>query len=162
MKRFLGVILLMVLVVAGAKGWRIFKKIRHARRLKISLAKFKLLKLSTQIDSNIVLQIGNFSSSTFKINQVSIDLYTTTEEVLAAQKAPLLSPITITPNKNTLLPIGYKINLPVALNQLKRIGGIATVATNYLTTGKNGLTLVLKGFIEADGVTISINETINV
>lgn len=162
MKKILVGILLFSLLVVGVKGVALYKKFRHSNRLKVRVRKFKLMNLSSEIDSNIVLEIGNFSKSTFKINQVSFEVFTQSGEILARQKAPLQNPITLQPNQNNIIPIAFTINRYVALSELKKIGGTSSVIANFLTDGKHNLKLNLKGFVVAENIKININQTLNV
>ncbi len=162
MKKYIGLIILIFLVIAGKKGVTLFKKFRHAQRLKIGVSKFKLLNISSTIQSNIVLNISNFSNTTFALDQINIDVYTPTGELLAKQVSPLKAPLFISPNQNTTLPIIYKINAPILISEIKKQGGITSVLANFLTSGKKGIPLILKGFIVSGMIEKSINETLTV
>lgn len=162
MKKAISLILVLLVALLGVKGWRIFAKVRHAKRLKIGVEKFKLLNLSLSPSSTIVLTIGNYSPSTFIISQIHIEVYTKKGLLLAEQKEPLVQPITLTPNQNTPLPLSYRINAQVVITALTAIGGLSSVAANYITSGKYGLPVVLKGFVEADHIQIPIEESITI
>ncbi len=160
MKKTRLLISLLILAPLGVTGWHIFKKIRHAKRLTIGVEKFKLLNFSLSPVSNIVLSLGNFSPSTFTISQIKVDAYTENGQVLAAQAAPLAQSFTLQPNQNSTLPLSYTISAQVVISALQGIGGLSSVAANFLTTGKYGLPIVLKGFVEAESISIPIEETL--
>jgi len=162
LKKTLLIISILFLVALGRKGWQTFKKLRHSKRLRLRVKKFKLLRFSKEIDSNIQIEIGNFSASTFRIDQVSLELFTPSGEILARQKAPLFKSIVLKPNQNNVLPIDFAISTSVAVKELNRIGGVSSVIANFLTDNKHGLKLSLRGFVVAENVKIDINQTINV
>ncbi len=139
-----------------------YTKVRHAKRLKIGVKKFKLLSFSLTPVSNIILSLGNFSSSTFVISQIKIDAYTQDGQLLAEQTAPLAQPFSLTPNQNNTLPLSFAINAATVISALKSIGGLSSVAANFLTSGTYGLPIVLKGFVEAENIQIPIEESITI
>lgn len=162
MKKAIVLTVVILTLYLASRGVKLYKKFRHAQRIKISVAKFKLLNLSSEIESNIRLQIGNFSESTFNIQQTKFEVFTPSGHLLAYQKAPLKNPLKLKPNQNNIIPIDFKINTGVALSELKRIGGISTVLANMITGGKNGLKLRLEGFVLAENIKKDINEIIHV
>ncbi|UZO79752.1 hypothetical protein NBT05_12415 [Aquimarina sp. ERC-38] len=162
MKKIIAITVLLMTLLAGHKGWKVVKKLRHAGRLQIGVAKFKIRNLSTTIKSEVILSIGNFSPSTFVIDQIGINIYTTTGELLATQTNPLPSPITLLPNQNSKLPLTYGINTAVLLSQVHKIGGISSILANQITEGKNGLPIVLKGFIASGNLTKDIDQPLTV
>lgn len=162
MKKTLKILLIICIVAILVQGTRLLRKFHHANRLKINVKRFRLINISSEISSSIILEVGNFSKSTFKINQVSIEVFTKSGEILARPKAPLSKPFKLKPNQNNELPIDFQISTPVVLSELKRMGGITSVLSNFLTSGKYGLELQLRGFIVAQNIKIDINQTINV
>ncbi|WP_128755340.1 hypothetical protein [Aquimarina sediminis] len=137
-------------------------KIRHAQRLKIGVEKFKILSLSLHPVSNIILSLGNYSSSTFTISQIKVNAYTIDGQLLAEQSAPLSQSFTLNPNQNSALPLSFVINAAVVIGALKSIGGLSSLAANYLTSGTYGLPIVLKGFVVAENIQIPIEEPITI
>ncbi len=162
MKKIFVVSLLFFVLLASTQGWRIYTKIRHAKRLKIGVQKFKLLSLSLTPVSNIILSLGNFSSSTFTISQIKVDAYTQDGQLLAEQTAPLAQPFILNPNQNSALPLSFSINPTTVISALKSIGGLSSVAANFLTSGTYGLPIVLKGFVEAENIQIPIEESLTI
>ncbi|WP_271729383.1 hypothetical protein [Aquimarina algiphila] len=162
MKKIFVVSLLLFVLLASTQGWRIYTKIRHAKRLKIGVQKFRLLSISLTPVSNIILSLGNFSSSTFTISQIKVDAYTQDGQLLAEQTAPLTQPFTLNPNQNSALPLSFAINATVVIGALKSIGGLTSVAASFITSGTYGLPIVLKGFVEAENIQIPINESLTI
>ncbi|WP_062055870.1 hypothetical protein [Aquimarina longa] len=162
MKKILLVSLLIFIFIASTQGWRIYNKIRHAKRLKIGVQKFKLLNLSLTPVSNIIVSLGNFSSSTFTIAQIKVNAYTQDGKLLAEQTTPLAQPFVLKPNQNSILPLSFTIDTTVVLLALKSIGGLSSLAANYLTTGQYGLPIVLKGFVETENIQVPINQSITI
>ncbi|WP_438712326.1 hypothetical protein ACSTS3_10420 [Aquimarina muelleri] len=162
MKKIVVISLLIFIFIASAQGWRIYTKIRHAKRLKIGVQKFRLLNLSLTPVSNIILSLGNFSSSTFIISQIKVNAYTANGQLLAEQTTPLAQAFTLLPNQNNTLPLSFTIDATTVLNALASIGGLSSVAANYITSGNYGLPIVLKGFVEVENIQIPINESITI
>ena len=167
MKRIIGLIVLIALIFLGKKSWGIIQKIRHAKRLKfaVSSVKFPKLNLSnlfTDIETKVVLLLKNFSSSTFNLEQISIEVFSPSGKLVAEQKTPLKEAFEIKPNKNNELPLTFLISSSNLKALIKEAGGIANVGANFITTGEYGIPLHLKGFVVADGVTIDIDEQITV
>lgn len=162
MKKIVVISLLIFIFIASTQGWRIYTKIRHAKRLKIGVQKFRLLNLSLTPVSNIILSLGNFSNSTFIISQIKVNAYTVSGQLLAEQTTPLAQAFTLLPNQNSTLPLSFTIDATTVLNALASIGGLSSVAANYITSGKYGLPIVLKGFVEVENIQIPIEESITI
>ncbi len=162
MKKIAFLFFFLVVFIASVQGWRVYRKVRHAQRLKIGVQKFKILNFSFTPVSNIVLSLGNFSSSTFMISQIKVAAYTQDGQLLAEQTAPLANSFTLLPNQNSTLPLAFSIKAATVISALQSIGGLTSVAANYLTSGKYGLPIVLKGFVEAENTQIPIHEPITI
>ncbi|MEW7279719.1 hypothetical protein ABW636_14090 [Aquimarina sp. 2201CG1-2-11] len=162
MKKVTFLFFFLVVFIASVKGWRVYRKVRHAKRLKIGVQKFHILNFSFTPISNIVLSLGNFSSSTFMISQIKVNAYTRDGQLLAEQIAPLANPFTLAPNQNSTLPLSFRINAANVISSLRSIGGLTSVAANYLTSGKYGLPIILQGFVEVENTQIPINEPITI
>ncbi len=162
MKKTISLFFFLFVFLASTRGWRIYQKIRHAKRLKIGVQKFQLLSLSLTPISNIVLSLGNFSSSTFTISQIKVNVYTQDGRLLAEQTAPLAQAFALNPNQNNALPLTFAIDARTVLSVLRAIGGLSSVAVKFLTSGTYGLPITLKGFVEAENIQIPIEESITI
>lgn len=162
MKKTIALFFFLFVFLASTRGWRIYKKIRHAKRLKIGVQKFQLLSLSLTPISNIVLSLGNFSSSTFTISQIKVNIYTQDGRLLAEQTTPLAQAFTLNPNQNNALPLTFAIDARTVISSLKTIGGLSSVAVKFFTSGTYGLPIILKGFVEAENIQIPIEESITI
>lgn len=167
MKKIIALIIIIALILVGKKGYGYLTKYRHAKKIKVSVDKFrfpdlKLQNLITDVLTEVTVIIGNFSSTTFNIEQINIDVLDETGQFIAEQKNPLPQAIQLLPNKNNALVLTFLIS-PQHIRQLiKKAGGAINVGTRYLTTGKYGIPLQLKGFVVAEGFSIDINENITV
>lgn len=167
MKKILAVIIIIALILAGKKGYGYLTKYRHSKKIKVNVDKFrfpdlKLQNLITDVLTEVTIIIGNFSSSTFDIEQINIDVLDETGQLIAEQKNPLPKAIKLLPNQNNALVLTFLIS-PHHIRQLiKKAGGAINVGTRYLTTGKYGIPLQLKGFVVAEGFSKDINEKITV
>lgn len=167
MKKIIAVIIIIALVLVGRKGYGYLTKYRHAQRIKINVDSFRfpelnLKSLFTDIVTEVTLTVGNFSSSIFEIDQISVDVLDETGELVAEQKTPLAKAIKIKPNQNNALALTFLISSQHVRQLIKKAGGAINVGARYLTSGKYGIPLTLKGFVVAEGFTIDINEKITV
>lgn len=159
--------IVIALILLGKKGYGYVRKYRHSKRLKISFKgidfpKLKLTSLISDVPTSVGLNIGNFSPSDFELSQISIDVYDEQDNLIAEPRSPLSKPIKLKPNQNNTFPLAYLISAQKIKQIIRNAGGIATVGTNYLTSGSYGILLKLKGFVVAEGLKIEINETITV
>ncbi|MCB0396826.1 MAG: hypothetical protein KDD36_09245 [Flavobacteriales bacterium] len=168
MKRILALIGIVLLLFLGNKGIRLFNKFRHAKRLKFDVQSFSFpdgLKLSNivkDVDVLINQAVANFSKTPFQIEQLNIEVFSPSGKLIAEQKAPLEQPIQIKPNQTTVFPIRFTISPQNMLRLIKEAGGVLTVGANFLSTGEYGIPLRMKGFVDADGITVDIDQNITV
>ena len=115
------------------------------------------------------IQIKNFSSQDYKINQISIDAFTPkTKKKLASQTNIMGSSIIVKAKQETSIPISYKLDVANILNLFKdceaipmdtTIWEIITHPIKIFSELKlRNLKILLKGFIEAEGITLDINQ----
>lgn len=155
-------IFLLFSLIISLKAWRVYSLARHAKRLKISVAKFKILSISLSPESNIVLSVSNYSSTPFSISQLQINIYSSKGILLASQNTPLATSFVAKANSNTPLPLSFTIDAQNIISALKDIGGLTSLAANYLTTGSYGLPITLKGFVVIANYQIPIDESLTV
>jgi hypothetical protein len=161
------IIIIVVVIILGKKAATYVTKYRHAKRLKIRVDDFDfpeldLKSLFSDIQAAVVLGIGNFSSSTFNVEQINVDVFSSTGQLIAEQKSPLTKGINILPNKDNQLALTFLISSNSIKQLIKNAGGTLNVGARKFTTGKYGFPLRLKGFVVAEGFPIDINETIEV
>ena len=159
--------IIVALILLGKKGYGYVRKFRHSKRLKVAFSgiKFPKLKLSNLISDvpvSVGLNIGNFSPSVFTISQINIDVLDQENNLIAEPQSPISQSIQLDPNQNNTFPLSYLISAQKIKQIIQKAGGIASVGTNYLTSGSYGIPLLLKGFVVAEGLKIEINEAITV
>lgn len=167
MKRYIFLFLVFVLVVATTKSYSYLTKYRHAQRLRIGVDSFSFPKLNlsslfSEVITNVIIGINNFSASTFDIQQIGIEVFSESGQLVAEQKSPLSSPIKIEPNMYNTFPLTFLISSHNIRKLIKESGGSVNVGANYLTSGNYGIPLHLKGFVVAEGLSIAIDQTIEV
>ena len=167
MKQFISIIVLILLLFAGKKGYGLYKKYRHAKQLKFFVAGIQLPILQlTDIIQPVTLTIRqaitNFSTSNFTLSALNIDAYTPSGKLVAQQKQPLNQPIQIKPNQTTEIPLQFELSPQTLIQLIRENGGVFTAGSNYLTTGTYGIKLRLKGYVQAEGFDIDIDQTITV
>lgn len=167
MKKLIVLPLIIALLFIGKKSWGYYNKYHHANRIKVGVESFNfptlnLSSLLSDIELNINIELGNFSPSTFNITQINVDVFDVDGKLIAEQTTPLKNKVVMTPNENTTLPLAYNISSGQLNNLIMAAGGYISVGQNYITSGKYGIKINLKGFVDADGFTIAINETMTV
>lgn len=167
MKKLIVLIITIALLLFGKKGWGYINKYRHADRIKVGVESFSFPKLNlssilSDIVMNININLGNYSPSSFNISQINVDVFDKEGKLIAEQKNPLAEGIQIAANQNTILPLTYLISSGQLNKLIIGAGGYASVGAKYLTTGKYGINIHLKGFVQAEGFNISINEKVSV
>ena len=167
MKRYIFLFLVFVLVAATTKSYSYLTKYRHAQRLKIGVDSFSFPKLNlssifNEILVNVIIGVNNFSPSLFNLEQINVEVYSQSGDLVAEQKSPLLSPIKVQPNRYNTLPLTLLISSHNVAKLIKESGGTVSVGASYLTSGSYGIPLHLKGFVVAEGLSIAIDQTIQV
>lgn len=168
MKPIWGVLIISILVLAGRQGYKLLRKIKHAQRLTTSVQSFQLPKdfhlknLIQDIDATLTIAIQNFSNSSFLVNQLNLQIESTAGQLIASQSRPLSNPVSIKPNEVNPITIQIKLTPQQVRTLIGLAGGLAKVAGNWLSTGKYGIPLLVKGFVEIDGVSIDLNQTLSI
>jgi Sec-independent protein translocase protein TatA len=162
------------IVVLAVVYWKKIKslgelavKAIHAKRLKFSLDSFEftngisLTNLASGVPTKVFQKIANFSPSTFTISQINIDVFDQQGNLLAEQSNPLAEgqAIEIAPQKSTILTLSYVLSAQKLKQLAKKSGGVLRIIKRFLSRGDYGMTIVLKGFVVAEGIKIDINET---
>ena len=167
MKKILTALTIILLFVLGKKSYTYYKKYRHSKRLKISVRDVKIPKLNlssllSDILAKVHLNIENFSPSNFSIQQISIDIFGTSGKLVAEQKNPLKEALTLKPNQSNIIALTFLISSHQLAQLIKEAGGIANVGANFLSSGKYGIPIRLKGFVVAENFTIDIDESLTI
>lgn len=167
MKKVIGFVIVIVLVFLGRQGYVKIIKLRHAQRLKIAVENFTIPKINisslfTNVPINLTLSLKNFSKSAFNLEQINVEVFSLSGELIAEQTNPLQESKKLLPNQSNLLPLSFLISPQNFKNLIRETGGITSVGANFLTSGKYGIPLRLKGFVVAEGFKVDINETITV
>lgn len=174
------IIIVALVVLTFGIAWRYYKKIKDTEKLKIGETSLRATKKIEKLDDLVdVLQNGlrmkgfieirNFSGRDYTLNQISLDCYSPkTEKLIAEQTNIMQNNITLLNRQVTNIPLEYKIDIMNALSLFKESGVIPEDATLWQVITKPGtywagidlkkLSMKLKGFIQAEGITLSVNE----
>ena len=177
------IIILAIVILTFGIAWKYYKKIKEAEKLKIgstSLSTTKKLKsFSDLVDifkNGLQLKgyvsIRNFSNSDYTLNQIKVDCYTPkTNKLLAEQTNIIQNNIVLKAKQETNIPLEFTVNVLKALSLFKECSVIpedwtvwkiiAQPMQAYEIIKMNNLKMKLKGFIQAEGITLSINENYN-
>lgn len=174
-------ILIIVLVILTlGLGYKYYKKAKDTEKLKIGNLSLKATKKIKDFNDVIdvfkngmilkgFVQIRNFSGQDYTLNQISIDGFAPISNKLIAEQTNITKHDILLKNKQeTNIPLEYKVDILSALSLFKESGVIPEDATlwniithpskYYETTQLNKLKVILKGFIEAEGITLNINQ----
>jgi hypothetical protein len=163
-------VFLMILVAVGYAYWR---KYRQAQKLSFGVDGIKPNVSSVADVSKILLTganipvtlkpvINNYSPSTFKIQQLKLDIYSEDgKNLLGSQNLPLNSTALVQPNSKTVLSLNYSFNPVAFFNSAGRKLGISELVDWY--TGKSiGIKLKLSGFVVAEGIKVNLDQVITI
>ncbi len=166
------VVISVIVILLSAAAFFVYKKVSDVKKIEIQGFSVKIkienigdvLKVVKEILTNgvtaeCVAEIYNFSNSSFSIDSLKIDLFN--DEIQMSRQSETVSNISIKPGKNT-------IRIPVVISSIGlrslniNLLNALEIVRNYYQTGKIGKTLTAKGFVEYHGITININETVNI
>ena len=174
------ILIIVVVILTLGLAYKYYKKAKDTEKLKIGNISLKATKsinnLSDIIDvfqNGLLLkgfvQIRNFSGQDYILNQISIDGFTPTSNKLIAEQTNITQKdILLKSKQETNIPLEYKVDIISALSLFKESGVIPENSTiwnivsqpakYYDSSNLNKLKIVLKGFIEAEGITLNINQ----
>ena len=175
-------IIVFIIITLGA-AYKYYKKYKGAEKLKIanvSLSSEKPLdSLQSIVDAfqnglNLTgfIEVKNLSNQDYTLNQLNVDAFTpTTITLIGEQTNFLTSNIILKSKEATNIPISFNVNIMNALSLFKESGVIPQDTTLWQVITHpmkyfdvidlNKLRVKLKGFIEAEGITLSINQDQN-
>jgi hypothetical protein len=157
---------------------RYYRKYRNAEKLRLAGIDIRpVQKLKTLVDLTKVLAQGldlqghvtvrSFADVDYMLNQMSLDLMTPKDAFLAEQVNVMQSDLIIVKQAETKIPVKYKVNVLSVMSLLTDSGVIPPgtqiwqVATIIKDFDLSKLRVKLKGFVQAEGIDIKIDETIN-
>ena len=183
MVNFKKILILGLVILTCGIAWKYFKKISGAKKISIGEIILKPeKKISTFSDLVDVFKNGlkltgfvairNFSGSTYKLNQINVDCYTPkTNSILAEQTNINANEIVLMPNQITNIPFEFKVDIINSLLLFKECEVIPAEWTiwkiiahpveAYKVIELKKLKMKLKGFVQAEGITLPIDQDYN-
>ncbi|MFH2141963.1 MAG: hypothetical protein ABIJ97_06045 [Bacteroidota bacterium] len=180
MLRLKNIIIVAIVILTLGIAWRYYKKYKDSEKLKIGETSLRATKkienfndLVDILKNGLLLkgfvEIRNFSGRDYTLNQISLDCFTPkTEKLMAEQTNIIQNNISLKKKQITNIPLEYKIDIMNALSLFKESGVIPEEATLWQVVTHPGqywsgmdlkkLKMKFKGFIQAEGITLSINE----
>ena len=165
------VILAVVFVAVVTLATNVVKALQASKRVKPRILSFKpnfkissLFDLSNLRTMPVTVRVGldNFSSETFKLNQVYFELYDREGvTLLANQTLPLSSSIDLKPNATTEIDFQLEVNSGEGLRYFKDGVSLKDILS-FTTGGQLGKKLLMKGFVVAEGLKADLNEIVEI
>ena len=174
------ILIIIVVILTLGIAYKYYKKAKDTEKLKLAAVSLKSDKNITDLNDIIdilqnglilkgFVQIRNFSGQDYTLSQMSIDGFSPMSNKLIAQQTNINKHDIVLKNKQvTNIPLEYKVDVMTALTLFKESGVIPEGTTlwevithpakYYESTNLNKLKIVLKGFIEAEGITLNINQ----
>lgn len=164
------IFLLFGFIVLVVVLWRISKKAVGVTQLDFDFANididihnFKdMLKfVGSSKDATVDAVIMNFGHETYEIDNLNIYMYSQSGVTIGYQQEPLQKPVQIKPNQNNhiLLPMVLKGAMLVQIGQqlnITKTADLWALVQKYLSTGKFGTSIIIKGFAVVKGIKIPI------
>lgn len=180
MLKLKNIIIIAIVILTFGIAWRYYKKLKDTEKLKIGETSLKSTKKIENFNDLIdvfqnglrlkgFIEIRNFSGKDYTLNQISLDCFSPKTEKLIAEQTNIIQNNIILQNRQvTNIPLEYKVDIMNALSLFKESGAIPEDATLWQVITKPGtywagidlkkLKMKLKGFIQAEGITLSVNE----
>ncbi len=162
MKAIVIITILIAISLMSYKGHGYWRKYRDSKKLKIdfgsiSVQGFNPGYLMGSVPATVTTKIGNYSGSGFRINQISMDVYSGRGTLIASQKEPLAEPFVIGANRISDFDLGFTIPQVGIRALVKESGGPLEIAANYLANGTYGMDIHMKGFVTVEPFDIDID-----
>ncbi len=168
------IIIILIVAVLSFTAFKVVKKGTDAEKMKFGIDSFKinvnskmdvLLGLVSGYNSTVNAYVNNFSDSSFELEQLSLEIFALDGKTLIAeQTTPLKSSVILNPKGKTALSLDFHINTGGLLELLKQIGqnDIKATLEGYLKRKELGTQVIIKGFVQAEGFSLDINETMSI
>ncbi len=168
----ISIIIFLILVAITASSVTVKRGITAVEKLKLSNVSFEFPKnlrdvLSLMTDSfysTVTVTISNHSDVNYTVNSIYINVYTLQNNLIAEQTQPLANAVNIPPRKNTEISINYKMDYTTITRLYKdnNLKFSTQTLRNLLLYQKLNTQLILKGTVSTEGITLPINETIDI
>ena len=172
-------IIIFVIITLGA-AYKYYKKYKGAEKLKLANVSIKSDKDISDVSDLVdifqnglnltgFIEVKNLSSEDYTLNQLNVDAFAPTSGARIGEQTNFLTSNIILKSKEiTNIPISYNVDIMNALALFKESGVIPQDSTlwqvithpakYYDAVNLSKLKVKLKGFIEAEGITLNINQ----
>jgi len=181
MLKLKNILIIVLIVLTLGIAWYYYRKLKDTDKLKLgAISLYPTQNVQNFEDAVAVLQnglrmegfieISNLSEHDYTLNQMSLDLLTPSSQKVIARQTNILQQDLVLKRKSvTPIPLTYHIDIPNALSLFKESGVIPADSTlwqvithpsQWSTVDFKKLKIKLKGFIQAEGITLSIHKEI--
>ncbi len=174
------ILIIIAVILTLGLAYKFYKKAKDTEKLKLAAVSLKSEKpindindIADILQNGLLLkgfvQIRNFSNQDYTLNQMSIDGFSPKSDKIIAEQININQHDIILKSKQvTNIPLHYKVDILSVLSLFKESEVIPEDTTlwqvithpakYYDSTNLNKLKIILKGFIEAEGITLNINQ----
>jgi len=174
------ILIIAAVILTFGIAWKFFKRVKDTEKLKLGSTSLKAAKklesfkdLAEIFTSGFrmkgYIEIRNFSGKDYTLNQLSLDCYSPKSQKLVAEQTNILPGSIVLKNRQvTNIPLEYNVDLINSLSLFRESEVIPADATIWQIVSKPAtywseinlkkLKVKLIGFIQAEGITLSVNE----
>jgi hypothetical protein len=174
------ILIIAAVILTFGIAWKYFKRFKDTEKLKLgstSLKSTKKIESFKDLGDIFIngfnvkgfIEIRNFSGKDYTLNQLSLDCYSPKTQKLVAEQTNILpGSLVLKSNQVTNIPLEYNIDIINSLSLFRESEVIPADATIWQIVSKPAtywdkvhlkqLKVKLIGFIQAEGITLSVNE----
>jgi hypothetical protein len=180
MPKLKNILIIVAVVLTFGIAYKLFRRLKDTEKLKLGNTSLKAAKKLTSFSDlkdifingfamKGYIEIRNFSDKDYTINQLSLDCYSPkTQKLIAEQTNILPGSLMLKSRETTNIPLEYNVDLINSLSLFKEselipadatVWQIITEPSKYWSEiNLRKLKVKLIGFIQAEGITLSVNE----
>jgi hypothetical protein len=174
------ILIVVAVILTFGIAWKFFKRVKDTEKLKLGDTSLKAAKKLESFKDLVeiftsgfkmkgYIEIRNFSGKDYTLNQLSLDCYSPKSQKLVAEQTNILLGNIVLKNRQvTNIPLEYNVDLFNSLSLFKESDILPADATVWQVVSKPAtywdqvhlkqLKVKLIGFIQAEGITLSVNE----
>ncbi|PLX06023.1 MAG: hypothetical protein C0596_16145 [Marinilabiliales bacterium] len=180
MPKLKNILIIVAVILSFGIAYKLYKRLKDTEKLKLGATSLKAAKkLESFSDLKDIfingfamkgyIEVRNFSDKDYTIDQLSLDCYSPKSNKLVAEQTNILpKSVVLKSRQTTNIPLEYNVDLINSLSLFKEsdlipadttVWQIVTEPSKYCgQINLRNLKVKLIGFIQAEGITLSVNE----